>query len=115
MAHSLLRMLTTLLDNAVRFTPNHRKVSLVAEETDNHTMSIAISDEGEPLSEAERQALMSEEINREPAWDGTHARRLGYRYCLAVLNSHGGTLDIRADEKEGNTVVIALPLVASPA
>lgn len=107
------QVVTNLLDNAVKFTdaPGRVRVSLVIEAGD---AVLSVSDSGIGIPPEEVNGLFERFFRansaRERAIQGSG---LGLSIASALVNSHGGTIEVDSAVDEGTTFTIRLPLESS--
>lgn len=112
-AERLTRVVGNLLDNAVKFTdaPGRVRVSLVIEAGD---AVLSVSDSGIGIPPEEVNGLFERFFRansaRERAIQGSG---LGLSIASALVNSHGGTIEVDSAVDEGTTFTIRLPLESS--
>lgn len=110
------RVLSNLLDNAVKFTPKGGRVDLWAAEGLYHPRPmvwIGVSDNG-PGIPADQHRLLFEKFQQ---LDVSGGRRpgtgLGLHFCKLAVEAHGGKISVESNPSQGSTFVIQLP-VGSP-
>lgn len=106
----LVQVISNLLSNALKFTPEGGEVKLSARQNDDGTVHFAVSDTGIGMSE-ETIALVLQPFHQA---DASLARRfegagLGLPIAHALIELHGGRLAIVSSEGKGTTVTIELP------
>ena len=107
--HHLRRLLTNLLDNALRHTPESGTVTLRAV-AEGPLATLTIRDTGEGIP-TEHLAHIGERFYRV---DASRARSgggtgLGLAIASSIAQAHGGTLTLSSTPGEGTTVTIVLP------
>jgi K+-sensing histidine kinase KdpD len=104
------RVITNLIGNAVKFTPESGTVSLVIEESD-HEVKISVVDTGPGIPTA-----YHERIFEKFGQVGTHERRkkystgLGLTFCKLAVEAHGGSIGVESDVGKGSTFWFRLPI-----
>jgi PAS domain S-box-containing protein len=108
----LQRMLTNLLTNAVKFTPDGGSVH-VALHSDGEFSRIVVEDSGIGITEDDQSKLFTRffrsSSSTEQAIQGTG---LGLTIVQAIVALHGGKVGISSTFGEGTTVTVTLPRVA---
>ncbi len=104
------QMLLNLLTNAVSFTPSGGSVTVTAREKPLGGISIAVSDTGVGMTEAEIPYALA----RFSQVDNSHARThhgagLGLPLTRDLIALHGGTLEIDSTPDVGTTVTLTFP------
>ncbi|HEX2171341.1 MAG TPA: HAMP domain-containing sensor histidine kinase [Dehalococcoidia bacterium] len=114
-ATRLRRCVESLIDNAVKFSPNGGNVQVSARVQDNRLL-ITVEDEGIGISEATRSQILDAGWAR-PGSDVARPRRMGLSLPLAlrVVEAHRGTLRLDNRPEGGARVDIDLPLGAETA
>jgi len=105
---ALKQILLNLLSNALKYTPAGGCVSVVVEQDATGDLLVRVVDTGIGMSEQEiPQALEAfVQIARAYAQDGTG---LGLPIVKALVEMHGGTLEIASAVGKGTTVTVRLP------
>jgi signal transduction histidine kinase len=99
-----------LLHNAIKFTPEGGIVT-VSGEVGHNTLTIRISDTGIGITAEDIPLVVLPFHRRKRAFDGTHqGAGTGLPFAKAILDLHGGQLDIDSTPGKGTTVTITLPL-----
>jgi len=106
---SINEMVTNLLFNAVKYTPENKTVHLAAAGRDSH-VQIEISDTGIGIP-AEELANVFEEFFRSSnaqkrEKDGTG---LGLSIAKQIVERHGGTISVDSEEGRGSKFTVILP------
>jgi NtrC-family two-component system sensor histidine kinase KinB len=106
------RVLTNLLDNAIKFTPDHGSARLWARlETQNEhrNVLIGVTDTGPGIPKA-AQANLFQKFQQVVSIEGRRkGTGLGLAYCKLVVDAHGGEIWVESQEGEGTTFMIRLP------
>ncbi len=105
----LEQVIANLLSNAVKFTPAGGRVRVSTRRT-RGAWDIVVADNGIGIPAAELDRLF------ERFFRGTNVRLeelpgtgLGLAICKAIVDLHGGELDIASEENVGTTVTVHLP------
>jgi len=104
---ALLRALINLLDNAVRFSPDHGGIRCRIERADGHVLC-TIEDEGPGVS-PERAAALFDRFGPTAAGGGGLSAGLGLSYVRSVVERHGGVIRYEARIPHGARFLITLP------
>lgn len=109
-AAKLKQILSNILSNAIRFTPAGGTVTVMAQQTADQGVIIAIRDTGVGMSEQEIEVALTPFGQV----DGGRSRwregaGLGLPIAKALVELHGGTLAIASERNEGTEVVIVFP------
>jgi heavy metal sensor kinase len=107
--HHLKRLLTNLLENAVRHTPVEGSVTVSAEPSDSAVI-LKVEDTGEGIPAEhlphifDRFYRVDEARSREDGGAG-----LGLSICQSIVQAHAGTIEIESRPGEGTVVTVVLP------
>ncbi len=106
---SINEMISNLLLNAVKYTPEGKSVHLEAQSHDEF-VQIEISDTGIGIPENELENVFEEFFRASNAKkrekDGTG---LGLSIVKQIIERHGGTISVRSQEGQGTTFSVVLP------
>jgi heavy metal sensor kinase len=109
----LLRRLTmNLLDNAVRYTPAGGTVT-VALASDRMFATIAFSDTGPGIPDADRERVFERFVRLDPSRSENSGAGLGLPIARWIAEEHGGTLTIEQNDHGGCRFVARLALTRS--
>ena len=108
----LERVLFNLVTNAVKFTPEGGRVSIVGSAADG-LARLSVSDSGIGIPEEEQAHLFTRFFRastaREHAIQGTG---LGLVIVKSIVENHGGTISVASLVDVGTTVTVELPLLS---
>ncbi|MFM7242949.1 MAG: sensor histidine kinase [Planctomycetaceae bacterium] len=114
-AVELRRLVSNLLDNAIRFTPPGGRIEVrVAAASDGAILSV--KDTGAGIASRDLARVFDRFFKTDPARSHTLGRRsggLGLAICRSIAESCGGTIGIESQVGKGTTVTVRLP--ATPA
>ena len=105
------QVLTNLLENAARHAPPASCVRVEAATRDG-MVEVRVADEGIGVPEWERRRIF------EPfrKGEGSRSSGVGLAICRAIVEAHGGTIDVERTPGGGATFVFTLPVrLAAPA
>ena len=109
----LRQALLSLLDNAFKHT-GEGEILLVAALDGNELpprLRIAVQDSGQPLSTAERQALLTTELRSKDFLDNSKlGGRLGLIIARQLVRLMAGEFGVQSGNHQGNTLWLSLPL-----
>jgi signal transduction histidine kinase len=109
----LLRVLTNLIDNAVKFTPGGGQIAVTAEVTSERMVQVQVSDTGPGIPEEFRGKI----FDRFSQVPGQISRRkgsgLGLMYCRLAIESHGGRIWVEPRPGGGSIFSFTLPLTSA--
>lgn len=108
----LARAIVNLLNNAIRHSAQGQIVQLCMG-VDEYEVAIAVADEGEGLSEAFLQRLLSAaretSVGRSSGEPGVRSHGLGFEFVRTVIARHGGAINGHSAPAFGSTFWISLP------
>jgi two-component system sensor histidine kinase SenX3 len=109
--HSQLTMaLNNLIENAINYSPAGTKVS-VSTSVENGIISIAVSDQGIGIPEAEVERIFERFYRVDPARSReTGGTGLGLSIVKHIVTKHGGEISVWSSENVGSTFTIRLPI-----
>lgn len=112
---SVMRLVCNLVDNAIKFTPDHGRIRLWAQLDKSEsppTMLMGVSDTGDGISSSARTNLF-EKFKFGYASGRRSGTGLGLPYCKLVAEAHGGEIWVESTGQpgEGSTFVVRLPVV----
>ena len=107
----MTRVITNLLDNAIKFTPAGGQIAICAEPGLDGELVMKISDTGPGIPEEYREKV----FDRFTQIPGTHGRRrgsgLGLTFCRMAVEAHGGKIwvESRSSPATGSVFTFTLP------
>lgn len=105
----LERVLSNLVDNALKFTPAGGKVNISAEPGDEHQLVLRIADNGPGIPEEYRDKIF-ERFRKVPNQTSRrHGTGLGLAFCRLVTEAHGGKIWVEPNQPIGSTFALTLP------
>jgi PAS domain S-box-containing protein len=104
----IVRVLTNLLDNAVKFTPKGGHITLSVDET-AEGIQFAVSDTGRGIPPESRQRVFDRFARLEDA-KGFKGSGLGLSFCKVAVEAHGGHIWVESEPDHGSTFFFTLPL-----
>jgi signal transduction histidine kinase len=100
----LQRVILNLLDNGIKFTPGGGQVTLIVRQ-EEEAIEISVQDTGPGMSEEERARAFEPYYRGEGGGTG-----LGLSIARAIVEAHGGRMDIESGATHGSRVWFTLPL-----
>jgi two-component system sensor histidine kinase KdpD len=102
----VLRVLTNLIDNAVKYSTKVKQVEIAAR-TEGRFVGIDVADRGVGIPPSDLKHVFEKFYSlRRPL--GREGTGLGLSVCKGIVEAHGGT--IRAENRSGGGTVIKLML-----
>jgi signal transduction histidine kinase len=104
--HRIIQVLTNLVGNAIKFTPEGGEIKVAAEPQGNE-VRFAVADTGLGISEEQLPHVF------EPWWKGRQSRQgtgLGLYIAKGIVERHGGRIWVQTRQGEGSSFFFTLPL-----
>ncbi|MDF1590273.1 MAG: ATP-binding protein [Desulfobacterales bacterium] len=102
------RMVSNLLDNAIRYTPDQGTVQVSVQSPRQDQVSVMIKDTGIGISSEDLPHIFRRFYRCEPSRSLT-GTGLGLSLALAIAKAHGGNIDVGSTLGKGSTFTITLP------
>ncbi|MGZ3420364.1 MAG: ATP-binding protein [Polyangiales bacterium] len=105
----LVQVLTNLVSNAVKFSPDGSTVTVAVEDAGDR-VRFAVRDRGQGIAESERSKL----FRRFQQLDGSDRRKhggtgLGLSIAKAIVEAHGGTISVESEPGKGSSFAFEIP------
>jgi len=110
----LIRILTNLVDNAIKFTPEGEHVTISANLSAENMIAINVQDSGPGVPEDYREKIFDRFVQvpgHRPRRRGTG---LGLTFCRLAVEAHGGRIWVETLPKGGSIFTFTLPIGPSP-
>jgi len=108
----LVQVLSNLLSNACKYTPDGGKVSLAVKSNDGW-IAIEVSDTGVGISEAEQSKIFSRFYRtHEARLSQIQGAGLGLAITKSLVEKMGGSISFRSEQGKGSTFTVAFPTPA---
>ena len=101
----LKQVLTNLLTNAFKFSPDNSEISITTQSEDGFLV-IRVCDRGTGIPSS-KQDIIFEKFYKHGNKDGAG---LGLAICRSIIEAHGGTIRAESDGKNGSCFSFKLPL-----
>jgi two-component system sensor histidine kinase KdpD len=101
----LEQVVTNLLENAARHAPLGSMVTITARSPNVETVELAVSDEGIGVPPHEMRRIF-EPFHR---GEGSRSSGVGLAICKAVVEAHGGSIQVARTPGGGATFIVTLP------
>jgi signal transduction histidine kinase len=105
----LTNIVFNLIDNAIKYTIGVPEITVKTENTENG-IKVSVKDNGIGISK-ENQRKIFDKFYRVPTGNVHNVKGfgLGLSYVLAVIEKHGGTVEVQSELGKGSTFIISLP------
>jgi len=107
----LLRILSNLVGNAVKYTPEGGRITITARRFERQ-MAVEVQDTGIGIPEASLPQLFTEFYRAPNAKDVETGTGLGLVIVKDMVDRLGGTLSVQSQEGHGSTFTVCLPTCA---
>jgi len=108
----LLRTLTNLLDNAIKFTPPEGEIRVTVERLSADMLRFAVSDTGPGIPLEHRERIF-DRFARLPN-ERVRGTGIGLAFCKLAVEAHGGRIWVESQPGKGSTFFFTLPLNPDP-
>lgn len=106
---ALGRALWNLLDNAVKYSPDCRTVS-VAVARDAGTVTLTVQDRGAGIPASEHEAIFGKFVRGAAARaSGAKGTGLGLAMVRHIVRGHGGEISVASEPGSGSTFTVTIP------
>jgi len=107
----LSQVLSNLLSNALRHTPQGGQIAVVAQVADGQGVRIAVQDNGEGIPADELPHVFERFYRTDHARSrDTGGSGLGLAITRSLVEAHGGQIEVESVEGEGSTFSFSLPM-----
>ena len=107
----MLQVLSNLVNNAIKFTPNGGEVRLITRPWDGQFVCICVQDSGPGIRQEDQNKLfgkfqqIGDEKQRKTGGTG-----LGLAICKAIVEAHGGKIWIESEVGKGSRFYFTVPV-----
>jgi signal transduction histidine kinase len=102
----LAEVITNLVDNAIKFTPEGGRVTIEAKKERNNIL-VAVTDTGIGIAKKHMPMLFKKFFKADYSVPGTG---LGLSICKKIIRAHGGRIWAKSERGKGSTFFFTLPL-----
>ena len=112
---TLLReMLSNLIDNAIKYTPDHGHITVIVDQETDSSVRIAIMDIGYGIVPDELSKIFDPFYRVQSAIDhGILGTGLGLHIVRQIVDQHSGTIAVSSTQGVGSTFSVTLPILLS--
>ena len=112
-AESLVRVLTNIIGNATKYTPEGGKITVTCQH-DEFYINVSIADTGMGIP-PDKLSLIFEPFFRCGGKNEKHSGSgLGLTFCKKIMESHKGCIAVSSKEGEGTTFLLTFPSQIDP-
>jgi len=101
------RMISNLLDNALKYTPAGGKINVAAHSDGQQSIQISIRDTGIGISTADKPHIFERFFRCDPSRSRT-GTGLGLSLAMAIARAHGGEITVTSEPSKGSTFTAVL-------
>ena len=105
------RMLTNLVDNAIKYTPGGGRVTVSVRGDSDGAVVLSVSDTGPGIPEEDHERIF-ERFYRGDQSRSEPGTGLGLSLARAIARAHGGDITVESRPMEGSTFRVSLPVAA---
>lgn len=102
------RMISNLIDNAVKYTPAGGNISVTAQLGSQQSVQISIKDTGMGISTEDMLHIFERFYRCDPSRSRT-GTGLGLSFARAIARAHGGDITVRSEPDKGSLFTVVLP------
>jgi two-component system sensor histidine kinase ResE len=106
-------MLTNLVDNAIKYTPDGGRVTVSVRGDSGGAVVLSVSDTGPGIPEQDL-ARIFERFYRGDQSRSEPGTGLGLSLARAIARAHGGDITVESRPGEGSTFTVRLPAAQPP-
>ena len=107
----MVRVFDNLLANAIRFSPQNRRIDIFAEPLDDNILQISVINYGEPVP-VEVLPYIFDKYRHFGKTDGRHSTGLGLTFCKMAVEAHGGKIGASNQPIEGCNFWFTIPFAS---
>lgn len=111
--HHLRQVVNNLLDNALKFTPSGNQVVVELTVSSNHQALLRVKDTGEGMTPEDAERVFDRFFRADRARTHDSIQRgtgLGLSICRAIVEAHGGTIEVESTLGRGSCFTVRMPL-----
>jgi len=107
----IIRVLSNLIDNAIKFTPSSGSVQICAQVVNDQCIEVQVRDTGPGIPEEYLEKIF-ERFSQIPGQAGRRrGSGLGLTYCRMAVEAHGGHIWVTSKGGIGSTFHFTLPII----
>lgn len=109
---SLTELFVILLDNAIKYSQEHKEVKLASVKTD-HSIQIEVSDQGMGIDEKDLPHIFDRFYRADKSRSKISGYGLGLSIAKEIVESHRGTVSVESKPEKGTTFTLHFPVKRS--
>ncbi|MBR6683684.1 MAG: sensor histidine kinase KdpD [Firmicutes bacterium] len=109
-AKLVVQVLVNIIENAIKYTPAGSKIMIKAEKEGNMAR-IEVTDSGSGIIDAEKERIFDKfYCGKNKIADSRRSIGLGLYLCKAIIEAHGGTIEVKDNKPQGAIFSFTLPM-----
>ena len=109
----LVQLITNLINNAIKFTPEQGHISVSAKTADNNVI-LCISDTGMGIPKEALSKIFDRFYRVYRPGKQIQGTGLGLSIVIEIVKMHGGKIEVDSEVNKGTTFTVYLPLTNKP-
>jgi len=105
----ILRVVTNLLENAIKHTPEGGTITLGAHKKGDHKVCVSVKDSGQGIPK-DLQSQIFDKFVRLKYKNAPQGVGLGLAFCRLAVDAHGGEIWVESEPGNGSEFIFTLPL-----
>lgn len=110
----LAELISNLLDNAVKYTPEGKSIAVILQSTNTHII-FQVTDEGPGINPDESKHIFDRFYRGKFLSKQVKGTGLGLAICASIVKAHGGTIEAQSEVGKGSAMQVTLPKQYKPA
>jgi signal transduction histidine kinase len=105
----LAQVVTNLLTNAIQYNNPEGEVSVKLEAQDGLAV-LTVTNTGQGIAAEDLPRVFGRFYRADKSRTGAGNAGIGLAICKAIVEAHGGTIDVASEENVGTTFTVRLPM-----
>jgi len=110
--HRLAELVACFIENAIKYTPDGKSVSVILEKRDD-TATLKVIDTGIGIAEIELKNIFNRFYRTKNSRKITRGIGLGLAICESIVKAHGGVIQVSSVLGKGTTFYAQFPLTTT--
>lgn len=106
----LTEVFTILLDNAIKYSPEHSEITVASQNSDNK-VKVSVSDQGMGISKEDLSHIFERFFRADKSRSQVEGYGLGLSIAKKVVELHKGLINVTSKISKGSTFEVVLPVV----